>query len=124
MKNSERIRERYLRDPLPMRLASLAADLSRVSSSARRATGTAAVIAMLEESQHMIEWTAAEAPVEMAEDLVNLQVLLALWRRAWLEAQHNSLQRSLLAVQAKQWSDRVMHYAEQSGFENERQLAL
>ena len=116
MKNSERIRERYLRDALPMRLAGLAADLSRVSSSARRATGTAAVIAMLEESQHMIEWTAAETPAEMAEELVNLQVLLALWRRAWPEAQRNPLQRNLLAVQAKQWSDQVLRYAEQGGF--------
>jgi NAD(P)H-hydrate repair Nnr-like enzyme with NAD(P)H-hydrate epimerase domain len=29
-------------------------------------------------------------------------------RRAWPEAQHNQHQRSLLAVQAKQWSDRVL----------------
>ena len=113
MKNRERIRERYLRDPLPLRLAGLAADLSRVSSSARRATGGAAAAAMLEESQYLIEWTAAEAQAEVAEELVNLQVLIALWRRAWPEAQHSSLQRSLLAVQAKQWADQVMrHVAE------------
>lgn len=42
---------------------------------------------MLEESQYPIEWTAAEAPVELAAELVDLQVLLALWRRAWPEAQ-------------------------------------
>jgi hypothetical protein len=111
MKNQERIRERYLRDPLPVRLAGLAADLSRVSSSARRETGGEAVAAMLEESQYFIEWMGAETPVEVAEELVNLQVLLALWRRAWPEAQHNRLQRSLLAVQAKQWTDRVLSYS-------------
>ena len=66
---------------------------------------------MLEESQYLIEWTAADAPVEIAEELVNLQVLLALWRRAWPEAQHSPLQRSLLAVQAKQWADRVLRHA-------------
>ncbi len=38
-----------------MRLAGLAADLSRVASSARHATGGAAVAAMLEESQYLIE---------------------------------------------------------------------
>ena len=113
MKNHERIRERYLRDPLPLRLAGLAADLSRVSSSARRATGGAAAAAMLEESQYLIEWTAAEAQAEVAEELVNLQVLIALWRRAWPEAQHSPLPRRLLAVQAKQWADQVMrHVAE------------
>lgn len=110
MKNRERIRERYLRDTLPVRLAGLATDLSRVASSARRATGSEAVAAMLEESQYFIEWTAAEAPVEVAEELVNLQVMLALWRRAWPEAQHSPVQRSLLATQAKQWADQVMRH--------------
>ena len=33
MRNRERIRERYLRDALPLRLAGLAADLGRVASS-------------------------------------------------------------------------------------------
>lgn len=113
MRNREHIRERYLRDTLPQRLMGLAADLSRVASSARRATGAEAVAAMLEESQHFVEWTAAEAPVEVAEELVNLQVLLALWRRAWPDVQSSPLQRSLLAVQAKQWSDQALRYAEQ-----------
>ena len=113
MKNRERIRERYLKDGLPVRLMGLAADLSRVASSARRATGAEAVAALLEESQHLIEWTAADAPAEVAEELVNLQVLLALWRRAWPEAQQSRIQRGLLAVQAKQWADQVMCYAEQ-----------
>jgi len=113
MKNCDRIRERYIKDPLPVRLMGLAADLSRVASSARRATGAEAVAAMLEESQYLIEWSAGEAPVEMAEHMVNLQVLLALWRRAWGEVQHSPVQRNLLAVQAKHWSDQVMAYAEQ-----------
>jgi hypothetical protein len=113
VRNCERIRERYLRDALPLRLAGLAADLGRVASSARHATGGAAAAAMLEESQYLIEWTAAEAPAELAEELVDLQALLALWRRAWPEAQHSPLQRSLLAVQAKQWADHIMrHVAE------------
>ena len=101
MKNQERIRERYLRDPLPVRLAGLAADLARVASSARRETGGDAVAAMLEESQYLIEWMGAEAPVEVAEELVNPQALLALWRMVWPEVQHSPLQRSLLAVEAK-----------------------
>lgn len=110
MRNRERIQARYLRDALPIRLAGLAADLGRVASSARQATGGAAAAAMLEESQYLIEWTAAEAPIELAAELVDLQALLALWRRAWPEAQHNPLQRSILSVQATQWADQVMRH--------------
>jgi hypothetical protein len=110
MKNKERIRERYLRDSLAVRLAGLAADLARVASSARRETGGEAAALMLEESQYFIEWTAAELAPEVAEELVNIQIMLALWRRAWPEAQHIPLQRTILSVQAKQWSDQVMRH--------------
>lgn len=47
----------------------------------------------------------------MGEELVNLQVMLALWRRAWPEIEKINIQRTLLSVQAKQWSDRVMQLA-------------
>ena len=108
MKNRERRRERYLRDPLPIRLAGLAADLGRVASSARHATGSTNVAEMLEESQYFIEWTAAEAEPGIAAELVDMQRLIALWRKAWPEAQQSVTQRTLLSVQAKKWSDQVL----------------
>ena len=58
-----------------------------------------------------IEWTAAEAEPEVAAELVDIQVMLALWRRAWPEAKDNQLQRSLLSIQAKKWADQVLGYA-------------
>jgi len=111
MKNRERKQERYLKDPLPIRLAGLAADLGRIASSARRPTANTSVTEMLEESQYLIEWTAQEAEPEVAAELVDIQVMLSLWRRAWPEAQHNRTQRTLLSVQAKKWSDQVLEYS-------------
>ena len=111
MINKERKRERFLRDPLPVRLAGLAADLARLSSSARHETGADAVAEMLEESQYFIEWTAAEAEPEIAAELVDIQRMVALWRKAWPEAQNHRTQRTLLSVQAKKWSDLVLRYS-------------
>jgi hypothetical protein len=111
MKNREQKRARYLKDPLPIRLGGLAANLARVSSSARRETGGEAVATMLEESQWMIEWTAAEAEAEIASELINIQRLISLWRSAWQEAQKAGIQRTLLSVQAKIWSDQVLDYS-------------
>ena len=105
MKNKEKKKIRFLRDPLPIRLAGLAADLARVSSSARHESGDASVEEMLEESQYYIEWTAAEADVEVAGELVDMQRMIALWRRIWSEARPSRTQRTLLSVQAKKWSD-------------------
>ena len=104
-------RERFLRDALPIRLGGLAADLARVASSARRETGAANVNHMLEESQWFIEWTAAEAEPEVAAELVDIQLMIALWRKAWPEAQKHRAQRTLLSVQAKKWSDQILGYS-------------
>jgi len=111
MFNKEQKRARFLRDPLPVRLAGLAADLARVSSSARYETGAKSVESMLEESQYYIEWTAAEAESEIAAELVDIQLMIVLWRKAWHEAQANVTQRTLLSVQAKKWSDQVLRYS-------------
>jgi len=111
MINREQKRKRFLHDPLPVRLAGLAADLARISSSARHTSGSASVAEMLEESQYYIEWTAAEAKPEVAAELVDIQRMIALWRRIWPEAQNSSTQRTLLSVQAKKWSDQVLDYS-------------
>ncbi len=66
---------------------------------------------MLEESQYYIEWTAAEAEAEIAAELVDIQRMIALWRKAWPEAQRNSTQRTLLSVQAKKWSNQILGYS-------------
>jgi hypothetical protein len=111
MINKERKRERFLRDPLPVRLAGLAADLARVASSARHPAGADSVASMLEESQYFIEWTAAEAETDVAAELVDIQRMVALWRKAWPVAQQQPIQRTLLSVQAKKWSDQVLGYS-------------
>ena len=111
MINKERKQARFLRDPLPVRLAGIAADLARIASSARHETGAESVALMLEESQYLIEWTAVEAKPEIAGELVDIQRMIALWRKAWSEAQHHRTQRTLLSVQAKKWSDQVLGYS-------------
>ncbi len=111
MKNKESIRERYLKDTLPTRLAGLASTLSKVASSARREGGAEVVADLLEEGQYFIEWAAGETEPEIAAELVDIQVMLSLWRNAWQEAQHSPRQRSILSVQAKLWSDKIMQYA-------------
>ena len=104
-------KERFLRDPLPVRLGGIAADLARVSSCAQHEGNSDTVAMMLEESQWFIEWTAAKAEPEVAAELVDIQVLIALWRRVWPEVQNQRMQRTILAVQAKKWSDQVLDYS-------------
>jgi hypothetical protein len=111
MTNKEKLRERFLRDPLPRRLGGLAATLGRISSSARTSTDPTVVSNLLDEAKHLIEWTAAEAEPETAAELVRMQTMITLWQRAWDEASQNRQQRVLLSVQAKEWSDRAVDFS-------------
>ena len=111
MKDLEKLRERYLRDPLPRRLGGLAATLGRISSSAKRSTDPEIVSNLLDEAKHLIEWTAADTEPETAAELVRMQTMITLWQRAWDEASQNPKQRILLSVQAKDWSDKAVDFS-------------
>ncbi|MDD2920884.1 MAG: hypothetical protein PHQ36_01235 [Anaerolineales bacterium] len=106
--NKEKLRERFLRDPLERRLGGLAATLGRISSSTRNSTDAAVVKNLLEEAKYLIEWTAADTAPEIAAELVSMQTLITLWAKAWDTASRDKSQRTLLSVQAKQWSDRAL----------------
>jgi len=109
--NKEKLRERFLRDPLPRRLGGLAATLGRISSSARESTDPANVSHLLEEAKYLIEWTAADTQPEIAAELVSIQTLITLWLKTWEKTSQNKEQRTLLSVQAKQWSDRALDFS-------------
>ncbi|MBN1449968.1 MAG: hypothetical protein JW963_03060 [Anaerolineales bacterium] len=111
MKNKEKLRERFLRDPLSRRLGGLAATLGRISSSARKSTDPTIVTNLLDEAKHLIEWTAADTEPETAAELVRMQTMITLWQRAWDEASQNPKQRVLLSVQAKGWSDKAVDFS-------------
>ena len=111
MTNKEKLRERFLRDPLPRRLGGLAATLGRISSSARKSDDPSIVANLLDEAKHLIEWTAADAEPEAAAELVQIQTLITLWQKTWAEASQNPKQRLLLSVQAKDWSDKAVYFS-------------
>jgi len=108
MKDWTQIRERYMRDELPVRLGGLAANLRRIKSFSASEASQAAVVSLIDESKMFIEWTAAQAEVDTAEQLVELQVQLALWQLQWKTIWSDSLKRKQVAEQSAQWSDRVL----------------
>ena len=109
--NKEKLRERFLRDPLPRRLGGLAATLARISSSARESSDPASVARLLQEAKYLIEWTAADAEPEIAAELVSMQTQINLWLRAWKKTNQFREQRTLLSIHAKYWSDRALDFS-------------
>ena len=108
MRDLTMIRDRYLQDQLPVRMGGLAANLARVHSFATDLANQEVVFGLLDESKHFIEWTAVEAEVETAAQLVELQVQLALWQLEWNTLWPDSERRERMATESRAWSDRVL----------------
>lgn len=108
MKSLKAIRERYLRDTLPIRLGGLAANLSRIKSFANDDANEDVVVSLVEESKYFIEWTASEAELSHAAKLVELQIQLAIWERQWSQIWDNLSKRQQIATEADIWSHRIL----------------
>lgn len=109
------IRDRYLRDPLPVRLGGLAANLARAKSFSTHSGNREAVLSLLEESARFLSWTNAELDVSLQTELAELQQLLMQWQVNWQIIWDTPEQRTGLATQAGHWSQLVL---ERSGLLN------
>ena len=108
MKNWAVIRERYLSDDLPIRLGGLAANLSRIKSFVNHDANRDAVDSLIEESKFFIEWTATATDLEVAAELVELQIQLARWQRKWSTIWDDPALRREVAEQSNTWSKRLL----------------
>ena len=108
MKDWTLIRERYLHDDLPIRLAGLAANLRRIKSFAAEESNQEVVAGLIEESKFFIEWTAADTEIDTAAQLVELQIQFARWQYNWSRIWPDSSGRQQLAEGSLAWSERVL----------------
>jgi hypothetical protein len=108
MKNWTILQNRYLSETLPNRLGELAANLARISSFSQNDQNCDAVASLIEESKFFIEWTAMDSGIDLAAELVELQVQLARWQLVWQDIWVDQARKLTVANQAKVWSNRVL----------------
>lgn len=102
------IRERYLRDALPVRLGGLAANLARIKSFSARPEHEHVVSRLVRESALFIEWTAREAPAAQLYDLAELQRELVRWHFDWARIWADADERASVARRSADWSRRIL----------------
>lgn len=108
MRNWTALKERYLRDELPIRIGNLASNLARIKSRCQTLAHRELVEGLLQESKYFIEWTAPAAEIDTAAELVELQRQLVSWQFHWVNIWDDPEQRLKVAEQAKVWSERVL----------------
>lgn len=108
MKDWAIIRKRYLQDELPVRLGGLAANLSRIKSFSANDNSRETVASLIDESKMFIEWTAAQADINTAAIMVDIQVQLSLWQIRWDRIWNDSAERTLIAQKSGMWSKQIL----------------
>jgi hypothetical protein len=101
-------RDRYLRDPLPIRLGGIAANLARVVSCAEMTEAQPLVASLLYESKFFIEWAAPSTPLELSMRLAELQLLIVGWERRLTQTLLDLPTREKFRETVRQWSNRLM----------------
>jgi len=100
MQNLEGIKNRFLKNNLAMRLGCIASDLARLKSFSEMPNNQKAIRDLIEESKLFIEWTAPQASLNVQEELINLQLQLAM--------KGYSFKRKEIIKFAAKWSKKVL----------------
>jgi len=108
MKDLSAIQARYVRDPLPVRLGGLAADLARIASFSQNPANLAPVADLMREAAHFIEWCAPESDAESQVTLLELQRHLTRWRMQLSQRFSDQAWRNQVIAGARGWSQRVL----------------
>lgn len=111
MKDWTVIRERYMRDPLPVRLGGLAANLRRIKSFSEHDESRDTVASLIDESKMFIEWTAPQAEINTAAFMVEVQIQLALWQLRWDNIWKDASTRKQLAEKSDAWSKQILEFS-------------
>lgn len=108
MRDWQDYRERFLRDPQPIRLGGISANLARINSFADRDAHRETVRNVIEDSEYLIEWAGPDLELEVQVELVELQLQLARWYLGWSAIWVDPVQRNHMREYAQKWSDRLL----------------
>jgi hypothetical protein len=78
MHNLKEIKRRFMKNNLPVRLGCIASNLARLQSFSKMPNNRKVIESLIEESKFFIEWAVPKASLGIQEELVNIQLQLAL----------------------------------------------
>jgi len=108
MKNRAAVHDRFVQDPVSIRLGGLVSSLARIRSFSDNPQHKDVVRGLLDECKHLIEWTVADADLGVKVELLDLQRRLARWHLKWDEIWKDEDRRTSVTEEAGRWSARVL----------------
>jgi hypothetical protein len=100
MKDLGKMRERFVRDDVPVRMGNLASNLLRLSKWVQRGHDDEAIVDLMRQIAWLMEWSGDFA----SADLADMQREICRWRHAWPVKRASRI----LALRASQMSNRIL----------------
>jgi hypothetical protein len=108
MKNKGDFQEKFLREPLPVRLGELAVSLAQIKSFSDHPAHSKITAHFIEESLCYVEWTVPDVEAHLRAELLEIHRQLSDWHTRWDNIWADDLQKQAAINQSKEWSDRMM----------------
>lgn len=108
MIDEQLLKERFVRDGVPVRLGNLASSVKRLGYFIHKAKHEDAIQQLFEECRLFIEWTRAEAEFEIAQALGELRAALMIWRHEYAKYKQEENWRNAVNQTCAQWSQRLL----------------
>jgi len=102
------LKERYLRDAIPIRLGNLASSIKRLGYFLIKKKYDTTVNQLLQECWLFSNWTAPEADFETKTELAALQFDLERWQNNFQAMNGSEAWREAINAACEQWSNRLL----------------
>jgi hypothetical protein len=102
------LRERYLRDSIPVRLGNLASSIKRLGYFTGLNQYDETVLMLIQECRSFSSWTFPDVDVETKAELEVLQHDLKNWEGNFQSSNGNNLWRAKIAAACETWSNRLL----------------
>ena len=106
--NREVLKQRYLRDDVPVQISGIAANLARGGSFIRNVKNRDVVMGLLDESKYFVDWCAPRTDIDKAARLVELQRQRAAWQFSLDKIWPDQNQRLSVGDASLKWSDEIL----------------
>lgn len=111
MISEKSLKERYLRDAVPIRLGNLASSLERFSSFLSLKKFDDTNLQLLRECQLFAAWTIPDANPETRADLETLQVDLASWQNDFQNDAADENKRAAISAACTRWAECLLEHS-------------
>jgi len=103
-----KLRERFLQDPLPIRLGELSSSLARANYIGNHEAHEQVAFSLLKEPALYLEWGFPDADSSLQTDLTQIRQLIVRLREDWQAVWESPVERIAIGASLGEWAQKIL----------------